>query len=146
MRTVANAYLESQVLTASPERLHLMVVDAAIRFARQGEEALEAGDIESAFSALASSRECVNEILTGIVADPNPELAERLKGLFVFVNQSLARADVNRNPQLVRDALAILQSHRATWQELIERLQQTRPALRGPHRVEETETANSWTT
>lgn len=146
MRQVANAYLESQVLTASPERLHLMVVDAAIRFARQGEAALEAHDIESAFLALASSRSCVSELLAGIVPDPNPELADRLKGLFVFVNQNLARADQLRDPQLVRDALAILQSHRVTWQELIDRLQQAKPALRGPHRVEETETANSWTT
>jgi flagellar protein FliS len=127
MSTVANAYLETQVLTASPERLHLLVTDAAIRFARQAIAANDSKDIESAFVALNRSRGCVNEILTGISTDPNPELAERLRGLFVFVQQNLARADVSRDSQLIRDALAILESHRQTWLELIDSLQETHP-------------------
>ncbi len=144
MRSVANAYLESQVLTASPERLHLMVVDAAIRFARQGEAALEAENIDVAFRALSSSRSCVSEIMTGINGDLNRDLAEQLRGLFVFVQQNLVRADLRRDPQLIRDALVILEHHRQTWLQLIERLQQEAAVLRGPHRKEVTE--NSWVT
>jgi len=144
MRQVSNAYLEAQVLTASPERLHLMVVDAAIRFARQGVAALEAKSIEAAFLALDNCRSCVTEIIGGINADPNPELAERLKGLFVFVQRSLVYADLKRDPQLVRDALAILETHRQTWLALMERLQQEKTALRGPDLAEVGET--SWTT
>ena len=127
MSTVANAYLETQVLTASPERLHLMVTDAAIRFARQAAAAIENKDIEGGFHALSRSRDCVNEILTGITTDPNPELADRLRGLFVFVQQNLARADLLRDSQLIRDALMILETHRQTWLELIDRLQQAQP-------------------
>ena len=122
MLTVANAYLETQVLTASPERLHLMVVDAAIRFARQGELAIEARNYETAFQALDRSRSCVNEILVGINRDPNPELAERLKALFLFVHRNLVQADLHKDAQRVRDALGILESHRQTWLELIGRL------------------------
>jgi flagellar protein FliS len=127
MSLVANAYLEAQVMTASPERLHLMVTDAAIRFARQAAAALENKDIESAFQALNRSRDCVNEILTGITSDPNPELADQLRALFVFVQQNLARADLARDPQLIHDALAILDTHRATWKELIDKLQESQP-------------------
>ena len=127
MSLVANAYLEAQVLTASPERLHLLVVDAAIRFARQALAALEDKDAEAAFHALARGRSCVTEILTGIASDPNPELADRLRGLFVFVQQNLTRADLSRDPQLVRDALQILETHRQTWLELIDRIQQAQP-------------------
>ena len=72
MQNVADAYLETQVLTASPERLHLMVVDAAIRFARQSFVALEEKNIEAAYLALTRSRSCISEILTGIDAKPNP--------------------------------------------------------------------------
>jgi flagellar protein FliS len=132
MRAVANAYLETQVLTASPERLHLMVVDAAIRFARQGQAALEAGHIEAAFLALDHCRSCVTEILGGINGDLNPELAEQLKGLFVFVQRNLVLADVERNPQHVRDALMVLESHRRTWEALMDRLQQERSSRREP--------------
>src|SRR5262245_5652771 len=132
MRNVSHAYLETQVMTASPERLHLMVVDAAIRFARQGQAALEAGHIEAAFLALDHCRACVTEILGGINGDLNPELAERLKGLFVFVQRNLVLADVERKPQHVRDALMVLESHRRTWEALMDRMQQERSSRREP--------------
>jgi flagellar protein FliS len=144
MPPVANPYLETQVLTSSPERLHLMIVEAAIRFARQGEAALEAGNIDVAFRALSKSRDCVNEIMTGINGDLNRDLAEQLRGLFVFVQQNLVRADLRRDPQLIRDALVILEHHRQTWLQLLERLLQEAAVLRGPHRKEVTE--NSWVT
>lgn len=127
MSKVANAYLEAQVLTASPERLHLLVTDAAIRFARLAMAAFERNDFEAAFHALNRSRDCVNEILTGITTEPNPELAEQLRGLFVFVQQNLARADLARDPGLISDALAVLETHRSTWQELIDKIQESQP-------------------
>jgi flagellar secretion chaperone FliS len=144
MSTVASAYLESQALTASPERLHLMVVDAAIRFARKGEAALSEKNYEAAYFALDRGRSCVSELLGGITPDPNPELAESLKALFVFVHASLTRADVERNPHLVRDALAILETHRRTWLELMECLVDGRAGGGTPVPVVAGE--NSWTT
>ena len=144
MRTVANAYLETQVLTASPVRLHLMVVDAAIRFARQGEAALEAGNLETAFLALNNSRACVNDVLTGIKADPNPDLADQLRALFGFIQRNLMYADLHRDPQLIRDAVEVLETHRRTWVELMEHVQQEQTALRGPHAAAVAET--SWIT
>ncbi len=144
MRTPSKAYLETQVMTASRERLHLMVVEAAIRSGRQAEAALAETDIETAFLALSQCRSCVSEILGGINVELNPEVGERLKGLFAFVQKNLLFADVRRDPQLIRDALTILESHRRTWLELLERLQQERAALRGPHSAEVAET--TWLT
>ncbi len=145
MRTAAREYLETQVLTASPERLHLMVVDAAIRFARQGEQALESQDRELAMTTLDRSRSCVNELLSGIVSDPNPELAERLRALFLFVHQNLARADLTSNAQLVRDALSILEIHRETWLELMDRLHPPTIPMRDAPPAH-ADFQNSWTT
>lgn len=127
MRSVANAYLETQVMTASAERLHLMVVDAAIRFALQAEQAIAAGDSEAIFIALDRSRACVNEILTGIATEPNPELADRLRGLFIYVHNNLVRADLDRDVQFVRNAVRILEDHRRAWFQLLETVQSDRP-------------------
>jgi flagellar protein FliS len=144
MQTVASAYLESQASTASPERLHLMVVDAAIRFARKGEAALAEKNYESAYFALDRSRSCVSELLGGISPEPNPQLAESLKALFVFVHASLTRADIEHNPEPVRDALAILETHRQTWVSLIESLVDERSSRQTDQPVAAGE--NSWTT
>jgi flagellar secretion chaperone FliS len=144
MPAVAKAYLESQVMTASPERLHLMIVDAAIRFARQAEEALSAAKFEAAFKFFSRSRACVSEILSGITSDPNPELANRLRGLFAFVQQLLTRAELSRDSQLVAQAVGVLEIHRETWLQLMGCLQAAQPDVS----VADPESAStrSWTT
>jgi len=124
--TPADEYLETQVKTASPERLHLMVVDAALRYGQQGVDALERGEIEAAWLSLNRSRACVAELISGIKPEPDPELSANLRGVFVFAYRQLATAGRTHAPQPAVDALKILQIHRETWQELIQQLQSGR--------------------
>lgn len=120
MRNAADEYLYSQVMTAPPERLHLMVIDAALRFARQGAEALQASDFEKSFAALNRSRACVQEMIMAVNAEPNPQLANQFKSLLAFVYRNLALADHHHDAALVQDAIRILEIHRETWVELLE--------------------------
>ena len=131
-------YLQAQVLTASPHRLHLMVVDGAIRHALRAEQALSSGDYETAHVSLNKSRDFVTELLAGLDGRQAPDLIARLKSLFLFVHRRLVDADRLRNPACVRDALGILEKHRDTWVEA-GRLQ---PAVA----AEVTDGGRSWTT
>lgn len=139
--TYAAEYLESQVMTAGPHRLHLMVVDGAIRFARRAIDALEERRWEELETALSKSRDCVAELLGGLSPDQVPDLADRLKALFGFVYRNLAIADMERNAFPIRDAIRILEIHRETWLELGERLVKDagESSVPTPH-------ARSWTT
>ena len=133
MQSAAEAYLEAQILTASAERLHLLVIDGALRFARQGKTALETGDFATANKVFARSRECVTELMTKIKTDHNPALADNLKALFVFVIRNLMLADFEHDPQKSADAIRILELHRDTWTELMLQLQEQRgPAIPTP--------------
>jgi flagellar protein FliS len=114
----AAEYLESQVLTAGPHRLHLLVVDGAIRFARRAAEAVAERRWEELNAALSRSRDCVAELLGGLDAEQSPDLADRLKRLFAFVYRNLALADNERSLQRILDAIRILEIHRETWVEL----------------------------
>ena len=111
-------YLETQVMTASPHQLHLMVIDGAIRHAAQAVKALEQNEIEKSHLALDNSRGFVGELISGLDETSAPELVATLKGLFFFVFRSLVDADLNRDAQPVHDALKILRMHRETWIEL----------------------------
>jgi flagellar secretion chaperone FliS len=135
-------YLEAQVLTASPHRLHLMVVDGAIRFARRAEAALEARRWEELDVAMSRSRDCVAELFGGLDAERSPDLADQLKALFTFVYRNLVLADSERSVQRIRDAVRILEMHRETWIELGEKLTKESAgdsSVPTPH-------ARSWTT
>jgi flagellar protein FliS len=120
---VTDDYLENQVLTASPHRLHLLVVDAAIRFARQGLAAMEDSRWEAMDQAFSRARDCVTELIGGINPDVAPDIAESVKSLFTFVYRRLVLGELSRNPQNVQDALKLLQMHRETWVELGAKLQ-----------------------
>lgn len=127
-------YLESQVLTASPYRLHLMVVDGAVKFARRARLALEENDISAMHVALDRSRACVAELISGLRDAGDRDLIDSLKALFAFVYRSLALADPQRNVRLIDDAIRVLEIHRETWIELGERLpKDTESAAPAPH-------------
>ena len=143
----ADPYLETRVMSAPPHQLHLMVVDAALRFARQGAQCLTEQDLSGAYAALNRSRDCVKELIVGLRPNEAPDLIAQLNELFMFVYRRLVDADLKRDPQLARDAIRILEIHRGTWLELIEALPKE---LSGPHtapvREEHSESRMSWTT
>ena len=116
----ASEYLEARVLTASPQELHLMVVDGAIRHATGAQQALESSDFETSHFALNRSREFVMELISGLAEDKATEIVTQLKQLFGFAYRQLNEADLQHDPQKVGDALRVLELHRDTWRELIE--------------------------
>lgn len=114
----ADAYLSTQVRTASPYRLHLIVVEGAIRYAKLGEESLASRDYETAHLSLSQSRDFVTEMIGGLNEEYDPELAQRMKQLFFFAYINLAEGERDRDLVKVQAALRILRLHHETWVEL----------------------------
>lgn len=144
--SVSAEYLEAQVLTASPHRLHLMVVDGAIRFAMQGRAAMQTQRWEEMERGLSRSRDCVSELLGGLDASHAPELVAELKSLFLFAYRNLMLANVEHDPRRIDDAVRILQQHRDTWQELEARLPRETAAQAAPPSAIPAPLGRSWVT
>jgi len=122
--TQNDEYLEAQVMTASPEKLHMLVVDGAIRFAKQASQAMRGKDFEGVHEALNRSRDFVVELTGGLNDEHDAELVDKLKGLFGFVYRNLVDADLEQDTQKIADAIKILEMHRETWQMLMSKIQQ----------------------
>jgi flagellar protein FliS len=60
----ANVYREREVLTASPEKLVVIVFDHVLANLRRARVAIEAGNIEQRAQAMRRAREGVMELLT----------------------------------------------------------------------------------
>ncbi len=118
----AQEYLAARVMTASPQALHLLVVEGAIRHAMRAESALMAGDAATGSAALAEARAFVGELLGGLDKNSAPETVGKVAALFVFAYRRLAEADIERNAAKVADALTVLRTHRDTWRELTQQL------------------------
>lgn len=114
-------YLSSQIFTATPERLHLMLIDGAIRFARQLREAIAGGDFETATTVGERCRDVLSEMLLCVEKNDN-DAARRLRSIYTFLIREVAEAQIRRAHQRLDGVLDILDIERETWSQLCERL------------------------
>lgn len=122
----ANPYLRESVLTATPEQLHLMLYDGAIRFATQGREAVAAKKYEQSFEKLTRAQNIIIEMLNGLNYEVNRELCERVASIYNFIYRKLIDGNVQRDVSAIDDALRVLRIERETWQLLVDKVNRTR--------------------
>jgi flagellar protein FliS len=115
-------YLRNAVLTATPEQLHLMLYDGAIRFAERGREAMRAKDREACLNALERAQLIVVELSNGVRREVNPELVDRMLALYNFTWRRLVDANIHQDEQALDEALRILHHQREAWLLLMEKL------------------------
>jgi len=115
-----NAYLESKVTTAPPHRLHLMLIDGALRFGRQAADAMASDDHAAADAALIRVIDIVGELLAGVRASQS-EINDRLAKLYWFLFQRVSAAKINADPGKLAEALGLLEYERETWQLVCEK-------------------------
>jgi flagellar protein FliS len=122
-------YLESKVLTAPPHRLHLMLIEGAIRFGRQAEEALRRSDPTAAAASLLRVIDIVGEMLVA-VREQKSELNTKLAELYWFVFRRVTEAKIYADTTALADALRVLEFERETWQLVCEKFGN------GPQRID----------
>lgn len=120
-------YRTTEVLTAPPQKLQLLLLEAALRNIRRTEAAWQAGQIEAGYRFLEKARAIVGELLAAIRPERWPEVAPKVAGVYRFVYVTLAEAGLTQNQNRLRDAARVLEIERQTWQEVCQRLQGENP-------------------
>lgn len=113
-------YLESKVLTAPPHRLHLMLIEGAIRFGRQAQDFLNASDGSSAAGPLMRALDIVGEMLVGVRREPT-DLNTRMAQFYWFIFCRLSEAKIHSDARPLAEAISLLEYERATWQLVSEK-------------------------
>jgi flagellar protein FliS len=106
----ARQYLEAQVMTATPQKLRLMLIEGAIRFARQALELWERNRNEDALESLIRCQEI------------HSELTRKVAGVYLFLYRCLTQAQLRRDRKPVEDTIAVLEIERQTWRMVCDRL------------------------
>ncbi len=115
-------YLETEVLTAPPQKLQLMLIDGAIRFGQQARSLWTQGRDDEAGEAIIRCQQIVAQLLAGLRRESQPELVRQVAGVYLFVLNCLIDAHLNRNEQRLSEALAVLAEEQATWRAVCEKL------------------------
>lgn len=122
MTSTREKYLTSEVMTSPPQKLQLMVIEAALRSAHRARDFWQAHDDEQALDALIHAQECVNELLTGLNRESGLEVVDRIAAIYVFIFRSLVEAAHQHDETKLADAVRILEIERETWRQVCEKL------------------------
>lgn len=123
-----NAYLRTKVLTATPEELRLMLLDGAIKFARQAREGLEKKNFEQSFTGFDRCRAIVLELMSAIRPEVDPELCKKVSGVYTYIFSELVNASFEKSVERCDKAIELLEYERETWAQLMAKLVEERAA------------------
>lgn len=121
-----NPYLRTKIMTASPEELRLMLYEGALRFTRQGLEALQARRLEDSYNAIARAEKIVLELSTSLRHDMAPGLYEKLSALYTYIYRKLVDANVSHEAAPLQEVIDLLDYEKQTWEMLMGKLAEAR--------------------
>ena len=109
----ARTYLESQIRTASPQRLRKMLIDGALKYASQVKLFREQDDNNGAFTATERLRLILDELLNGIKGDS--DVADQSKSIYLFLLQTLTNSRCGKLTEEIDTIIEVLRIEQETW-------------------------------
>jgi flagellar protein FliS len=119
--SAADSYLENEVLTATPQKLRLLLIEGAIRFAHDAIRHWDGGRNEEACEAIIRCRDIVTELLT-VIDKKDFAPASQVYELYLFLFGELTEAQRHRDADQMRGVLRVLETERETWRLVCEQL------------------------
>lgn len=122
------SYLATEVMTATPQKLQLILIEAAIRSAQRARQKWQAQEDDEACEALIHAQQILGEMLASLNREVDTRLVEKVAAVYLFVFRSLMEANYERSEQKLDDAVRVLQVERDTWQQVCRQLGSQKPA------------------
>lgn len=120
---VYEQYRQTQVQTAKPEQLLLMLYDGAIGFLKKAKTAIENKDITEAHTFLIKTQDIIIELMVSLNMEVG-EIAMNLFRLYEYMHYRLVEANVNKDVKPIDEVLRMLQDLRDTWDMAIKKLKE----------------------
>lgn len=105
-------------MTASPERLVVMLYDGAIRFLHQAAAAIRASDPVLAHDRLRRAEAIIDELNYTLDLDRGGEVADRLRAIYLFCRRRLLECNLRRDADGVVEVAKLLGELRESWERV----------------------------
>jgi flagellar protein FliS len=113
-----SAYQETSIATESKGRLVVMLYDGAIKFMRLATKELEAKDYEAKGRYIDRAQDIINELNAVLDMESGGEIAANLRKLYVFMSKRLSEANVQRDPQMIREVISLMEELNKGWKAI----------------------------
>ena len=111
----AKKFQRTSIMTATREQILLMMYEGAIKSVKLAVKAIEEKNIADKCRHIAKAHDIVLELANTIDKRVNPELGERLEGLYDYCGTQLLQANMDSNVQHLDNVLKILTKLYGGW-------------------------------
>jgi flagellar protein FliS len=119
-----NKYLQTSIQTATPSQLLIMLFDGAIRFCKNGIDAINNSDIEEAHRCISRAEDIITEFV--ITLDKNSSVAEGLIKMYDYMSFRLIEANTKKEVEPIVEVIGFLTELRETWVQAAKQLHEVK--------------------
>jgi flagellar protein FliS len=113
------SYKETQIKTATPGKLILMMYDGAIKNLNQALQDMddEHRRYDSISNSLIKAQDIIAELMISLDFERGGEIAKNLFGLYVFMNRRLLDGNIKKDKTPLEEVKTLLIELRGAWAE-----------------------------
>ena len=113
-------YQTSNITTATPEKLMIMLFDGAIQFLQKAKTAIAEKNLKERSVNIESARKIVRELMRTIDLENGNDVSKSLFKLYNTMAMKLIKANVSKNTDLIDEVLEDMMNIRWGFQKAIE--------------------------
>ncbi|WP_411552411.1 flagellar export chaperone FliS [Paenibacillus lautus] len=117
MNQAQNTYFNTQITTANPGELTLMLYSGCVKFLKLALKSMEAGDFEQKNTYLIKAINIVDELL--ITLDMKYEISQSLSSLYIYIKELIIKANIKTQQEPLFESIQLVTELRDTWSEAL---------------------------
>jgi flagellar protein FliS len=104
-------------LSVHTDRIIVILYDKAITYLERAIKDLEE-DIPTAGDQVRNAQDIIIDLTSALDMEGGSNVAKNLNRIYNFVTKHLTKANVNHDPQMVREAIAVLEDISQSWKTI----------------------------
>lgn len=119
MNPYLKQYQQTQIQTASPEKLLIMLYDGAIQFLNKALRAIQDQNIQESHNNIVGAQKIIAEFMNTLDLEVGGDAARSLYNLYEYLHYRLVQSNINKNPEMITEVIDHLKGLKQTWEEAI---------------------------
>lgn len=114
--SAAKIYKRTQIETASPKQLVVLLYEGAIKFIRLGELAIEKQDTTKANTNILKAQDIVTELMVSLNHQNGENaIASDLQAMYSYILNQLIQANLKKDSNILMETRTLLSELRDAW-------------------------------
>jgi flagellar protein FliS len=121
-------YKQTQIVSASREKLLLMMYEGAIKFTKRAIVAAEQKNVAERCTAIGRAYDIVTELNNTLDHKVGGDIAKNLEQLYMFITDQLTKANLNGTVEPLQHSLKILETLYEGWVQAVDQVKRQEAA------------------